>query len=73
MTQDPVLSRVRNLVQKGWEETSDNGNYAQRKNELSVEDRSVLCGNLSSYYSRCRTGTSYGPTKFIVVILEFHG
>ena len=44
--QDPVLSRVRNLVQKGWGETSDDAlkPYARRKNELSVQDGCVLCG-----------------------------
>ena len=44
--QDPVLSRVRNLVQKRWGEMSDDAlePYARRKNELSVQDGCVLCG-----------------------------
>ena len=43
---DLVLSRVRNLVQKGWRETSDDvlKPYAQRKDKLSVQDGCVLCG-----------------------------
>ena len=43
---DPILSRVRNLVLKGWQEISHDSlhPYEQRKNELSIEDGCVLWG-----------------------------
>ena len=43
---DLVLSRVRNMVQKGWGEMNDDvlKPYAQRKDELSVQDGCILCG-----------------------------
>ena len=43
---DPILSRVRNLVLKGWQEMNQDSlrPYEQRKNELSIEDGCVLWG-----------------------------
>ena len=44
---DPVLSRVRNLVLKGWKDTSEEDlrPYQQRRNELSVHDGCLLWGS----------------------------
>ena len=43
---DPILSRVRNLVLKGWQEMNQDSlrPSEQRKNELSIEDGCVLWG-----------------------------
>ena len=43
---DPVLSRVGNLLLKGWRETLDPElhPYFQRRDELSIQDGVVLCG-----------------------------
>ena len=43
---DPVLARVRNLVQKGWSEATEDSlkPYYQRRDELSVQDGCLLWG-----------------------------
>ena len=44
---DPVLSKVRRLVQFGWEETDDENMkpYQIRRHELSIQDSCVLWGD----------------------------
>ena len=44
---DPVLARVRNMIQKGWTYTSDEElkPYQRRQDELSVHAGCVLLGN----------------------------
>ena len=44
---DPILSRVRNFVSKGWKDTCEDAlsPYWQRKDELSLLDGCVLWGN----------------------------
>ena len=44
---DPVLSKVRNMVQQGWQNVSytDLVPYQRRKYELSVHDRCALWGS----------------------------
>ena len=44
---DPILSRVRTFVHKGWTETSEDAlaPYRARKDELSILDNCVLWGN----------------------------
>ena len=43
---DPVLSRVRNFVEKGWKDTKEDAlkPYASRRDELSVQDGCLLWG-----------------------------
>ncbi len=43
---DPLLSKVRLMLESGWEKSSDNAYtpYNQRKDELSIEDGCVLWG-----------------------------
>ncbi|XP_061567238.1 uncharacterized protein K02A2.6-like [Cololabis saira] len=46
-TKDPVLSRVREMVQRGWlpeQEGADFAPFTARKNELSVENGCVMWG-----------------------------
>ena len=44
---DPILSKVRRLVQTGWKDTADKNlkPYQNRSHELSVQDSCVLWGN----------------------------
>ena len=46
-THDPILSRVRTLVQQGWQDTNDANlkPFQKRKNELSLHDGCVLWGS----------------------------
>ena len=46
-THDPILSRVRTLVQQGWQNTDDDALklFQRRKYELSVHDGCVLWGS----------------------------
>ena len=46
-TKDPILSRVRELVAKGWNENSDEqlAPYQKKKDELSLLDGCILRGN----------------------------
>ena len=44
---DPILSRVRALVQQGWQDTDDVGlkPFQRRKYELSIHDGCLLWGS----------------------------
>ena len=50
---DPVLSKVRRLVQFGWEETDDENMkpYQIRRHELSIQD-SCVCGETESLFPK---------------------
>ena len=47
MSKDPILSRVRELVAKGWNGNSDEqlAPYQKKKDELSLLDECILRGN----------------------------
>ena len=47
INRDPLLSKVRELVQHGWQESEEEQlkPFQQRKEELSVQDSCVLWGN----------------------------
>ena len=44
-TKDPILSRMRELVAKGWNENSDQQLAPYQKDELSLLDGCILIGN----------------------------